>query len=138
MFDEDVELYRNLKAFIQKKGLKTLIADGETRTRDPLEFYDPFFEAGVIDVIQHDMKGLGVTGWRRLADMAAAHNVQCAPHNWGSARFLPQPPIGKTIPHFLYGEVATLTSDVVDTANYGFTDGTFTVPRYPWTWAGTQ
>ena len=28
----------------------------------PLEFYDPFFEAGVIDVIQHDMKGLGVTG----------------------------------------------------------------------------
>jgi len=42
MFEEDVELYRNLKAFIQEKGLKTFIADGETRTRDPLEFYDPF------------------------------------------------------------------------------------------------
>ena len=35
MFEEDVELYRNLKAFIQEKGLKTLIADGETRTRAP-------------------------------------------------------------------------------------------------------
>lgn len=132
MFEEDVELYRNLKAFIQEKGLKTLIADGETRTRAPLEFYDPFFEAGVIDVIQHDMKGLGVTGWRRLADMAATHNVKCAPHNWGSLLgFFLSLQFAKTIPHFLYGEVATLTSDVIDTSGYGFTDGTFTVPEMP-------
>ena len=132
MFEEDVELYRNLKAFIQEKGLKTLIADGETRTREPLEFYDPFFEAGVIDVIQHDMKGLGVTGWQRLADMAAAHDVQCAPHNWGSLLgFFLSLQFAKTIPHFLYGEVATLTSDVIDTSGYGFTDGTFTVPDTP-------
>ena len=132
MFEEEVELYRNLKAFIQEKGLKTFIADGETRTRDPLEFYDPFFEAGVIDVIQHDMKGLGVTGWRRLADMAAAHEVQCAPHNWGSLLgFYLSLQFGKTIPHFLYGEVATLTSDVIDASNYDFTDGTFTVPDTP-------
>ena len=132
MFEEEVELYRNLKAFIQEKGLKTFIADGETRTRDPLEFYDPFFEAGVIDVIQHDMKGLGVTGWRRLADMAAAHGVRCAPHNWGSLLgFYLSLQLGKTIPHFLYGEVATLTSDVIDTSNYTFTGGTFTVPDTP-------
>ena len=132
MFEEDVELYRNLKAWIQEKGLKTLIADGETRTREPLEFYEPFFEAGVIDVIQHDMKGLGVTGWRRLADMAAAANVQCAPHNWGSLLgFFLSLQFGKTIPHFLYGEVATLTSDVVDTSGFGFKDGFFTVPETP-------
>lgn len=132
MFEEDVALYRNLKTFIEKKGLKTLIADGETRTREPLEFYDPFFEAGVIDVIQHDMKGLGITGWRRLADMAAAHGVQCAPHNWGSLLgFYLSLQFGKTIPHFLYGEVATLTSDVIDTSHYGFADGTFTVPDLP-------
>lgn len=132
MFEEEVEAYRNLKAFIQEKGLKTLIADGETRTRDPLEFYDPFFEAGVIDVIQHDMKGLGVTGWRRLAEKAAAHDVQCAPHNWGSLLgFYLSLQFGKTIPHFLYGEVATLTSDVIDTSAYGFTDGHFTVPDSP-------
>ena len=132
MFEEDVELYRNLKAYIQEKGLNTLIADGETRTRAPLEFYDPFFEAGVIDVIQHDMKGLGVTGWRRLADMAAAGNVKCAPHNWGSLLgFFLSLQFAKTIPHFLYGEVATLTSDVIDVSGYGFTNGTFTVPDTP-------
>lgn len=132
MFEEDVELYRNLKAYIQEKGLNTLIADGETRTRDPLEFYDPFFEAGVIDVIQHDMKGLGVTGWRRLSKMAAPHNVLCAPHNWGSLLgFFLSLQFAKTIPHFLYGEVATLTSDVIDTSGYEFTDGTFTVPDTP-------
>ena len=132
MFEEDVELYRNLKAFIQEKGLNTLIADGETRTRAPLEFYDPFFEAGVIDVIQHDMKGLGVTGWRRLADMAAASDVKCAPHNWGSLLgFFLSLQFAKTIPHFLYGEVATLTSDVIDVSGYGFTGGAFTVPDNP-------
>ena len=132
MFEEDVELYRRLKAFIEKRGLKTLIADGETRTRDPLEFYDPFFEAGVIDVIQHDMKGLGITGWKRLAAMAAEHGVQCAPHNWGSLLgFYLSLQFGKTIPHFLYGEVATLTSDVVDTSGYVFSDGAFSVPDTP-------
>ena len=83
-------------------------------------------------MIQHDMKGLGVTGWRRLADMAAAHDVQCAPHNWGSLLgFFLSLQFAKTIPHFLYGEVATLTSDVIDTSGYGFTDGTFTVPDIP-------
>ncbi|MYB63883.1 mandelate racemase/muconate lactonizing enzyme family protein [Candidatus Poribacteria bacterium] len=132
MFEEDVELYRNLKAYIQEKGLNTLIADGETRTRAPLEFYDPFFEAGVIDVIQHDMKGLGVTGWRRLADMAAKGNVKCAPHNWGSLLgFFLSLQFAKTIPHFLYGEVATLTSDVIDVSGYEFNGGTFTVPDTP-------
>ncbi len=132
MFEEEVELYRNLKTFIQENGLKTLIADGETRTRAPLEFYDPFFEAGVLDVIQHDMKGLGVTGWRHLSEMAAAHKVHCAPHNWGSLLgFYLSLQFGKTIPHFLYGEVATLNSDVVDTSAYGFTDGHFTVPDLP-------
>ena len=37
----------------------------------------------------------------------------------------------KTIPHFLYGEVATLTSDVIDTSGFGFIEGTFTVPDTP-------
>ncbi len=132
MFEEDVELYRNLKAWIEEKGLKTFIADGETRTREPLEFYEPFFEAGVIDVIQHDMKGLGVTGWRKLAAMAEAADVQCAPHNWGSLLgFFLSLQFGKTIPHFLYGEVATLTSDVIDTSGYRLKDGMFTVPDSP-------
>ena len=64
--------------------------------------------------------------------MAAAHNVQCAPHNWGSLLgFYLSLQFGKTIPHFLYGEVATLTSDVVDTSGYDFTGGTFTVPDTP-------
>lgn len=132
MFEEEVELYRNLKIFIQENQLPTLIADGETRTRAPLEFYDPFFKAGVIDVIQHDMKGLGVTGWRHLAEMTLLHGIACAPHNWGSLLgFYLSLQFGKTIPNFLYGEVATLTSDVVDTSAYGFTDGHFTVPDLP-------
>ena len=47
MFEEEVEAYRNLKAAIKERNLKTLIADGEGRSREPLEFYTPFFKEGV-------------------------------------------------------------------------------------------
>jgi L-alanine-DL-glutamate epimerase-like enolase superfamily enzyme len=133
MFEEEVEKYRALKGVIQNSGLKTLIVDGETRTRQPIEFFEPFFAAGVLDAIQHDMKGLGITGWRRLANMTQQYDgVKCAPHNWGSLfGFFLSLQFGKTIPNFLYGEVATLTSDVVDTSGYIFKDGAFSVPDTP-------
>ena len=132
MFEEEVEAYRNLKAAIKERNLKTLIADGEGRSREPLEFYTPFFEEGVLDVIQHDIRALGITGWRRLSAMAGEHGVKCAPHNWSSllGLFLSFQ-LGKTIPNFLYGECATLASDVIDTSGYVFKDGAFSVPDTP-------
>ena len=39
--------------------------------------------------------------------------------------------LGKAIPNFLYGECATLTSDVIDTSGYVFKDGAFSVPDTP-------
>jgi L-alanine-DL-glutamate epimerase-like enolase superfamily enzyme len=132
MFEEEILLDCSLKTYIANKQWKTLVADGETRTRQPLEFFEPFFQAGALDVIQHDMKGLGVTGWRRLADMALRHKVKCAPHNWASLFGLYLSlQFGKTIPHFLYGEVATLSSDVVDASGYVFKNGAFSVPDTP-------
>ena len=133
MFEEEVGAYRNLQGVIKEQGLSALIADGETRTRQPIEFFEPFFQAGVLDVIQHDIRGLGITGWRRLAEMTQQYDgVKCAPHNWGSLLgFYLSLQFGKAIPNFLYGEVATLTSDVVDTSGYIFKDGAFGVPDTP-------
>lgn len=132
MFEEEIEKDGKLKAFISEHNWKTLVADGETRTHQPIEFFEPFFQAGVLDVIQHDMRGLGISGWRRLADMAGRYKVRCAPHNWGSLLgFYLSLQFGKTIPHFLYGEVATLSSDVVDVSGYSFKNGTFSVPDTP-------
>ena len=39
--------------------------------------------------------------------------------------------LGKAIPNFLYGECATLNSDVIDTSGYVFKDGAFSVPDTP-------
>ncbi len=131
MFEEEIERDRHLKAFIAGRGWKTLVADGETRSRD-IDFFEPFFQAGVLDVIQHDIRALGITGWRRLADMAGRYGVKCAPHNWGSLLgFYLSLQFGVTIPHFLYGEVATLSSDVIDASGYTFKDGAFSVPDSP-------
>ena len=133
MFEEEVGAYRNLQGVIKEQGLSALIADGETRTRQPIEFFEPFFQAGVLDIIQHDIRGLGITGWRRLAEMTQQYDgVKCAPHNWGSLLgFYLSLQFGKAIPNFLYGEVATLTSNVVDTSGYIFKDGAFSVPDTP-------
>ena len=71
--------------------------------------------------------------------MAAAHGVRCAPHNWGSLLgFYLSLQFGKTIPHFLYGEVATLTSDVIDTSNYTFDRWNVHRAGYSRTWVGAQ
>ena len=132
MFEEEIEPYRDLKRVIKAHGWETLIADGETRTHEPIEFFRPFFQEGVLDVIQHDMLGLGITGWRRLAAMAGQFGVGCAPHNWGSLLGLYMSlQLGKAIPHFIYCEVATLSSHVVDASGYTFKDGAFSVPDAP-------
>ena len=39
--------------------------------------------------------------------------------------------LGKAIPHFIYCEVATLSSHVVDASGYTFKDGAFSVPDAP-------
>ena len=132
MFEEEVEEYGKLKEFIKGAGWSTLTADGETRSREPIDFFEPFFGAGVLDVVQHDIRMLGLTGWRRLARMAGHHDVRCAPHNWGSLLGLYLSlQLGKVVPHFLYAEVATLSSDVVDASGYSFENGAFSVPDAP-------
>ena len=132
MFEEQVEEYGKLKGFINANGWHTLTADGETRSREPIDFFQPFFRAGVLDVVQHDIRMLGLTGWRRLARVAGQHDVSCAPHNWGSLLGLYLSlQLGKVIPHFLYAEVATLSSDVIDASGYTFENGAFNVPDAP-------
>lgn len=140
MFQEDVEKYRDLRTFMKERGLETLIADGETRSyaevltlSQELEFFRPFFQAGVLDVVQHDIRMLGLSGWRDLSEMAGRFDgVRCAPHNFASILgvYLSLH-LGKSIPDFLYAEVLTLSSDVINASGYIFKDGKFNVPDLP-------
>ena len=132
MFEETLEDCRALHNRLRIHGLPTLVADGETRSHEPLEFWEPFFEAGVVDVIQHDTRTLGFTGWRKLAGLANQYGVRCAPHNWGSLLGLFMTvQLGLAIPNLLFAEVATLESDVIDWSAYRLVNGKFQAPELP-------
>jgi L-rhamnonate dehydratase len=81
-FAEDRPLNQALKDYITESGRDTLVADGEFAP--PPYFFD-LVEAGLIDVVQHDFRFLGLTWWHdRAARLERWGDIQCAPHTWGS------------------------------------------------------
>ena len=105
MFPEDIEKYQQVKDAINSKGLKTLVADGENWKTA----YDPgvpeIINAGVIDVLQGDMRMFQIEGILAEAELAkkAGHGAQIAPHNWGCEfAWYVMIHMGNAIPHY-YG-----------------------------------
>ncbi len=77
-FHEDRVLYERLREWIDREGLSTLIADGDS-SRNLLEWA----RAGLIDVVQYDIHSPGFSRWYRLGPELDAAGVRSAPHNWG-------------------------------------------------------
>ncbi len=80
-FAEDRPLNQALKNFIRERGYDTLVADGEFA---PLPYFFALVEEGLIDVVQHDFRGAGLTWWRASAARLEKGPARCAPHCWGS------------------------------------------------------
>ncbi|MCI0637933.1 MAG: mandelate racemase/muconate lactonizing enzyme family protein [Gemmataceae bacterium] len=131
MFPEDVDQNRKLKDFLQKRRWNILVADGESARE--VKHFDPYIEAGVLDVLQPDIRAFGFTlQWelsRRLKNKA---DIKLAPHNWGS--FLGvymQAVLARGIPNFLIAEQDTATSDLFDASAFTFREGRMRVPDVP-------
>lgn len=130
MFPETVESCLTLKVFIAKHGWKTLVADGESQ-RDP-EAFRPFVEAGVIDVMQGDMKHFGFEKILEEAALGAARGVLVAPHNWGSLLgYYMQLQVGRAVKNFYMAEHDPLQTDVLIADGYSRAGGLATVPDVP-------
>lgn len=80
-FAEDRPLNQALKHFILERGYGTLVADGEFA---PPPYFFALVEEGLIDVVQHDFRGAGLTWWRATAARLEKGPARCAPHCWGS------------------------------------------------------
>lgn len=66
-----------------RETLDVRIAGGEL-DREMTELRDLIVE-GAVDVIQPDVVSVGgITGLRKIADMASEHNVVFTPHSWGN------------------------------------------------------
>jgi L-alanine-DL-glutamate epimerase-like enolase superfamily enzyme len=130
LFEETVDDCLALKRHIAKRGLKTLLADGETQSR--LDPFKPLIAAKAIDVLQGDMKHFGFEGILDEAEMGRPNGIIVAPHNWGSLiGYYMQLHVGRAITNFYRAEHDPLATDVLVAEGYAIKDGLATVPDAP-------
>lgn len=129
-FPEDVNKYRDLKNFIRKKGLKTLIADGENWRK--ASQCKPFVEAEVIDILQADMRRLGFEGIMEEAAIGRPSGCMVAPHNWGSLiGYYMELHTGRAIDNFYMAEHDPLSTNLIIADGYSIKNGKAIVPDSP-------
>lgn len=128
-FHEDAVLYRDLKEWLRAQGLPTLIADGEG---DASPHLVNWAREGLIDVIQYDIFGHGLTRWLHLGQQLDDWGVRSAPHHYGghfgnyAACHL-----AAAIQHFTYVEWDEATTPGLDVSGYTLADGRVQVPNAP-------
>jgi len=130
IFPETVEDYKKLHTTLRDCNCDTPVADGESvRSMDS---FKPFLDAGVYRYIQPDMRTCGFSKILRAADLAAAHHVSVAPHNWMSE-------LGKIAcmhASMLRTNIPLVEDDryrdfAFDSSAYEFRDGQWIVPVRP-------
>jgi L-alanine-DL-glutamate epimerase-like enolase superfamily enzyme len=130
MFEENVEQYLDLKAFLAEQGMQVLIADGETQ--GALEPLLPFMEARAIDLYQLDTNRFGMEGIRREAAEAAKHGLAVVPHNWASLiGFYTTLQLGRGLPNLRWAENDLSANEILLADGYRIQDGLASVPEAP-------
>jgi L-alanine-DL-glutamate epimerase-like enolase superfamily enzyme len=76
---DDIEGYTRLR-----RAIATPIATGEKEWT--LRAFKDLITAGAVDIVMPDAgKAEGVTGFKKIIDLAAAHGLRFTPHSWSSA-----------------------------------------------------
>ena len=128
-FHEDDVLYRDLREWLAKEHLHTLIADGEGQA-DPRLI--EWARAGLIDVIQYDIFGYGFTRWLALGRELDGAGVRSAPHHYGGLYGnYAAGHLAAAIQGFSYVEWDEATTDGLDTSGYAIQDGWVALPATP-------
>ena len=128
-FHEDAVLYRDLQEWLAKQGLSTLIADGEG---DASPHLLDWAREGLIDVVQYDIFGHGLTRWLHLGKQLDSWGVRSAPHHYGG-HFgnYAGCHLGRAIRRFSYVEWDEATTPGLDASGYALQDGHVAVPDAP-------
>jgi len=128
-FHEDAVLYRDLKEWLRAEGLSTLIADGEG---DASPFLLRWVQEGLVDVVQYDIFGHGLTRWLTLGRQLDEWGARSAPHHYGghlgnhiSCHLAP------ALRGFTFVEWDEVVTPGLDTSGYVLEDGWVSVPDAP-------
>jgi L-rhamnonate dehydratase len=128
-FYEDAELFKDLKDWLAKENLPVLIADGEGNAAPNLL---DWAKAGLVDVIQYDLRQYGFGKWLDLGRQLDAARVKSGPHNYGvlygnyaSAH------LASAIEGFLFVEWDGGRIEGLDDSAYRLVEGKILVPDRP-------
>lgn len=126
-FHEDHILYEDLREWLTEEGLSILIADGEGHASPSLM---KWAQEGLIDVIQYDIFGYGLTPWMETARQLDSWGVKSAPHHYGChlGNFI-SGHLATVIDNFTMVEWDDVTTDGIDTSAYSIQDGWVQIPN---------
>ena len=131
IFPEQVDDYTWLKDRMDKAGMRTKIADGESADQ-PGEFEPYLKPRRLMDVLQSDIRRFGF-----LDNLVVARNAEPAgaivmPHNWGShTGVLMALQMAKAVKNIPGVEDDRSTCDVFVAEGYEFKNGSYNVPDKP-------
>jgi L-rhamnonate dehydratase len=128
-FHEDARLYGHLGEWLDREGIKTLIADGEGSASPHLV---EWAMQGVVDVVQYDVFRPGFSRWMELGPQLDAAGVRSGPHHYGE-------PYGNyaachlaaAIQRFEGVEWDEATVPGLDASAYAIAEGMVSVPNLP-------
>ena len=125
-FREDAELYRDLRAWLDRQRLPVLIADGEGQAAPSLL---DWAREGIVDVVQYDIFGHGFTRWLATGRQLDAWGVRAAPHHYGGhyGNYAACHLAG-AIRTFAYVEWDEAAAPGLDASGYTIEDGWVAVP----------
>ena len=128
-FHEDVVLYRDLKEWLGKEGIETLIADGEGQASPALL---DWARDGVVEVVQYDYFGYGFSRWLETGRRLDEWGVRSAPHHYGGhyGNYVSGHLAG-AIERFTFVEWDEARSPGLDTTAYRVEEGVVTLPAKP-------
>ncbi len=128
-FYEDAEMYGDLKAWMQERGLTVKIADGEGDASPHLIHWA---REGLIDIIQYDVFGYGFSRWLELGPQLDAMGTGSACHHYGAfcGNYVTGH-LASAITGFQFVEWDQATVPGLDAPGYTIEDGLVTLPAVP-------
>lgn len=130
-FHEDPVLYRDLKEWMQTRGINTKIAEGEGEASPSLQAWA--FRDGLIDVLQYDVFWPGFTFWLELGQRLVEHPaVSAAPHHYGMhlGNYVTGH-LARRVPRLLFLEWDEAQTPALDGSAYHVHEGRVTLPSTP-------
>mgnify|MGYP001333918247 FL=1 len=128
-FHEDPVLYRDLKGWLAERELPVLIADGEGQASPTLL---QWAREGLVDVIQYDIFGHGLTGWLRTGRQLDEWGVRSAPHHYGGhIGNYATPHLAAALRGFTFVEWDETATPGLDASAYRVEEGHVVVPDAP-------